>query len=410
MSALEPRAVRELASTLIHRGAELHDTPPDQRAEWLARACAMLRDPGTAHGRAVRAQVPASSGLSAPMVDWALESSLAPLTADALLELESVLPPHPRATRARPGQLCAVVLAGNVFTAALRAIMVPLLYGYPVLAKASSHDAAFADLLFEALRESDVQLCEAFRVLAFSSEDEELTQALFEQADVVSAYGSDNTLNRIRSSLSASVSFVGHGHGLSAAIVGAEALHSKDHASLLARGLALDVAAYDQRGCMSPHAIWVQRGGAITPRALAELLMEELETLGRELPRGDLAMADASAQLSWRGVSTLRGELFEGDGFAVSYEESAPLRVSPGQRNVQVIAVDYTKEACDKLAPLGVHLKCLALAGIPARTLELAPRLAPRVCPPGQMQTPPLQALHDGVPAWEGFVRWVDAQ
>jgi hypothetical protein len=201
---------------------------------------------------------------------------------------------------------------------------------------------------------------------------------------------------------------VAQGPGLGAAIVAKEALARGDHAAALARGLALDVAAYDQRGCMSPHAIWVERGGTVTPRAFAEQLASELETLQRELPRGPLLLSDASAQLSWRGVSTLRGELFEGDGYAVSYEESAPLRVSPGQRNVQVIAVDQVREACDRLATLGVHLKCLAIAGLDARRLTLAPRLAPRLCMPGSMQTPSLQALQDGVPAWEGFVRWLD--
>ena len=407
-SELDPRELREIASTLIHRGAHLRSTASEQRAQWLASACQILRDPETPLGALVRERVPASCGLSTQMVEWALESSLMPLTADALLELESVLPPHPRAMRAEPGQLCAVVLAGNVFTAALRALSIPLLYGLPVLAKASSHDHAFAELLQAALSEADPTLCQALRVVTFSGEDEDLAQALFEQADVVSAYGSDTTLNEIRARLGASVSFIPHGHGLGAALVGKDALLRNDHSAAVARGLALDVAAYDQRGCMSPHAIWVERGAAITPRAFAEQLASELETLQRELPRGPLPLSDASAQLSWRGVSTLRGELFEGDGYAVSYEESAPLRVSPGQRNVQVIAVDQLKEAYDRLAPLGVHLKCLALAGVDARKLMLAPRLAPRLCMPGSMQTPPLQALQDGVPAWEGFVRWLD--
>jgi acyl-CoA reductase-like NAD-dependent aldehyde dehydrogenase len=408
MSELDARSVREIASTLIQRGAHLRDTSSDQRAQWLATACATLRDPASALGRAARAQVPTASGLSQEMVDWALDTSLSPLTADALLELESVLPPHPLTLRAVPGQLCAVVLAGNVFTATLRAVILPLLYGLPVLAKASSHDHLFAELLHAALSEADPALCEAFRVITFSGDDEELSQALFEQADVVSAYGNDTTLQRIRASLGASVSFVPHGHGLGAAIVGADALLRKDHAAAIARGLALDVAAYDQRGCMSPHAIWVQRGSAITPRAFAESLAQELETLQRVLPRGPLPLNEASAQLSWRGVSTLRGELFEGDGYAVSYEESAPLRVSPGQRNVQVIAMDNLKEALERLAPLGVHLKCLAISAIDPRSLGLTPRLAPRLCTPGSMQTPPLYALQDGVPAWEGFVRWID--
>lgn len=410
MSQLSHATVRELASQVAQARAQLDAAGPAGRARWIARACALLRDPSSSVGRAVRERVVRSSGLSPAGLEWALETSLAPLSESALIRLEASVPaPRPGVVRARPGQLCAVVLAGNVFTATLRAVCWPLLFGWPVVAKASGEDA-FPALLEAALRESDASLGEAFRVLAFSSEDEPLVNALFEQADAVSVYGSDTTLNAIRANLGATVSFMGHGHGLGAAIVGAQALADETSAREAARALALDVAAYDQRGCMSPHAVWVERGAKVEARLFGLLLFRELDALHTHMPRGELPLQDASAQLSWRAVSSLRGELVEGDDFALSYEESTPLRVSPGYRNLQVITTEKIDEACERLASLGVHLKCLGLAGVDAHELarKLPARVAPRLCPLGTMQTPPIDALHDGVPAWEGLIRWVD--
>jgi hypothetical protein len=207
------------------------------------------------------------------------------------------------------------------------------------------------------------------------------------------------------------MSFVAHGHGLGAAFVAGPTLTSEAQARDAARKLALDVAAYDQRGCLSPHVAWVERGSEVAPERFAELLVAELETLRLRLPRGSLSRHSASAQLSWRGVSAIRGTLLEGDGYAVAFEEGGTLRVSPGYRNIQVVAIAGIHELTAKLAPLGVHMKCLGVAGIePSLLLPLLPaRVAPRLCQVGDMQRPPADALQDGLAPWDGLLRWVDA-
>ena len=404
-------ALRALATDVVQHGERLLSASGPRRARWLATAFAHLARPDTELGREARSLLAESSGLSEPMIDWALETAIAPLTYEALCALEaSPPPPRPHAARVRPGQLCVVVLAGNVVIGAARAVGWPLLFGWPVLAKASRSDDALARLLEAALAESDPELAPAYRVVTFDGEDEALSTALFEQADAVSVYGSDGTVNAVRAQLGATVSFVGHGHGLGAAFVARPALSSRDAARTAARALALDVAAYDQRGCLSPHVAWVEGGGEVSPEGFAELVHEELALLRTTLPRGPLPPALAGAQLGWRGVGAIRGRLFEGDGFAVSYEERGPLRVSPGHRNLQVLAISGLDALAGKLAPLGVHLKCLGVAGVaPSAVLARLPaRVAPRICPLGTMQRPPIDALHDGVAAWEGLLRWAD--
>jgi hypothetical protein len=305
-----------------------------------------------------------------------------------------------------------VVLAGNVFTAAIRAVTLPLLLGMPVLAKSAGQDSAFVAWLTRALNSADPALGSAFQYVDFSSQQEALTRALFEGADTVVAYGSDATLRAVRAELGADVSFIGHGHGLGAAWIDRGALQDRASAARVAEALALDVAAYDQRGCMSPLLAWVTTGQAVSPAAFSQLVFDALGALARSLPRGPLPLDVAGAQLSFRGIGALRGTLLEGDGYAVAYDGDGPLRVSPGYRNLLLLDLPDAEALPKQLSPLGVHLKCLGLAGVDdVRSVRqaLPARVAPRLCAVGRMQEPPLDALQDGLSAWEGLVRYTDS-
>jgi Acyl-CoA reductase (LuxC) len=381
------------------------------RARWLADAFALLADPESALGRRARTQLPATSGLSGAMVEWGLSHSLAGLDHAQLCALAASVPaPHGRALRVRPGRLCAVVLSGNVFTAVLRAALWPLLLGWPVLAKASSRDDTLPQLLAQALTESDPRLGSAFAAVTFAADQAAALAALLAHADAVSVFGSDATVAAVRAQLRADAAFQGHGHGLGAAFVGGAALQGEAVARAAAQAFADDVAAYDQRGCMSPHAVWVEAGAPVSPEGFGRLLHEALGALAARLPRGPLPFEAAAQELSYRGVAAVVGTLREGASHAVAVEEHGVLRVSPGHRNVQVLSTAGPAALCAALAPLGVHLKCLGVAGIAPEDLlaGLPPRLAPRICPLGHMQRPPPHALTDGVPAWEGLVRYAE--
>jgi hypothetical protein len=405
-------SLRTQSERAIAAGRALWRAGAERRAAWLGRAFAELSGPGGALFSTALELIPQSAGLSREMVHWALQSALEPLSSADLLALEHALPlPHPGAQRVQAGQLCAVVLAGNVFTAAARAVALPLLFGLPVLAKASSHDATFAQLLGHALLEADAELGQAFQLAVFGASAERELHALLERADVVSAYGGDETLRRLRATLPATATFVPHGHGLGAAFVDRGALEDEAAAASSASALAFDVAAYDQRGCLSPLVAWVREGAPIRPERFGELVFEALARLAKTLPRGPLPLEAAAAQLNFRGVTALRGKLLEGDGFAVCCEGAGPLRVSPGYRNLLLLSIEDGAALSERLAPLGVHLKSLGVAGVtdlPALLAALPARLAPRICGLGRMQTPPLHALADGLPAWEGLVRFAE--
>ena len=61
-------------------------------------------------------------------------------------------------SNAEPISSLSVVLAGNLFTATVRAVFVPLLLGIPVTVKASSRETLFPRMLRDALLHEDPEL------------------------------------------------------------------------------------------------------------------------------------------------------------------------------------------------------------------------------------------------------------
>ena len=402
---LAARALRDQLDRLEAAGGALRATPREEIADALARAWGAIADGELAPGRAARHALPESTGLSLPMIAWALSTTFERAGRDALLEAARRLTAPP-GTVAAPGRLAVLVLAGNVFTACVQPISLALLARTPLLVKASSKDDALPRLFHEALSDAHPVLGDACAVVTFPGGTEALEAPLLTRADVVSAYGGDATLASIRARLRAGTHFVAHGNGLGVGVVPALADGAASRAA--ADAFALDVAAYDQRGCMSPHAIFVERG-AVDGAAFASHLADALRRLATELPRGALPTDVGAAQLQWRGVAAVRGALIEGDGWAVSHEPADAFRVSPGWRNVVVHDAPTRDDFLRAVTPLGVHLKTIGVAGDPiAIANALPPPLAPRVCEAGEMQKPSLLSYADGRAPWEGLQRFIE--
>jgi hypothetical protein len=399
MTDVEYRALRERCARLTATGATLRSLPPERIAGAIAAACRSIAEPADRTTVDLLSKI---TGLGVEMVRWALSKNVGTLTADEAL---AAVPESRDGLYVVPSRLTVAVLAGNVFTASLAALALPLLARSPVVAKASSREDVFPRLFAAALREADPDVGASLEVITFRGGDERLEGALFSQADVVLVYGSDSTLADVRARLPATTTFVAHGHGLGAIFVPASIA---DVGSII-DPIAMDVAAYDQRGCLSPHVILCERGA--DARGLASALAERgFAKLARMLPRGSLSVEAGAAQLQWRAVGATRGEIFEGDGYAVTHEGTNAIRLSPGYRNVSIVDVESLDDLFARLLPFGVHLKALGVAGTAADRrrirAELPAPLAPRVCAVGEMQTPRFSSFADGQPPWCGLVRF----
>jgi hypothetical protein len=194
-----------------------------------------------------------------------------------------------------------------------------------------------------------------------------------------------------------------------------EQLSSSHGARDVADRIALDVAAYDQRGCLSPHAVFVEAGGAVDARAFARMLAyASLPLLSELLPLGELDTTQQAAGLQWQAVAAARGELFASPHHAVSFERDLPPRPSPGGRLVAVHSCGSLDALPDALRALGPHLKCLGVAGPRSERQRVADRLiaisSARVCRIGEMQTPPFDVYADGLPPLDGLLDFLDVR
>ncbi|MCG8556621.1 MAG: hypothetical protein MJD61_15215 [Proteobacteria bacterium] len=410
LAADDPVRARALLDRLRERSEWLRAQAPARAAAAIAAAARDLLDESSPHGIRLRRELQQTTGLSLPLIEWGLSSTLGGATARRLSTLAAVA--KTRSTLAVPARVVLLVLAGNVFSAAFRELALSLLLGCPVLAKASREDDVLPRLFCDALRQRDPEVGSACEVLTLPAGSEAMDRVLLQRAEVVAVFGSDETVAAVRCAIPATVRLVVHGHGFGAIYVPKAALCKPARVREVVRRVALDVAAYDQRGCLSPHAIAVQRGGSLDGSSFARLLASALARLERRLPRGRPPADVQATQMQWRGVGAARGTVFETPDFAVSYEGSEALRQSPGYRNVGVYACTNAEALGAWLAPAGAHLKCLGIAADRSQrervAAELPATLAPRVCGVGCMQSPPLSRLSDGEPAWRGLLRFIE--
>lgn len=295
--------------------------------------------------------------LSRPMVDHVFACTLDRYTPHAVDAL---------ASSRFAGDIVGVGLARSVATAPLRAIALPWLAGADAVhVRASRHQQG---------------LVRAF-VAAFDDPRITVTTDL-DGVDHAIVYGRDETVRAWASTLPLAVGFEGFGHGF-----GVTYLDAPTEAA--AGALALDVARYDQRGCLSPQCVFV-RGEA---RGFARALHEALGALEVTLPRGALDAGEGAAVMQWQGVQMAQcGWFRRGAAHAVGSREE-PVRVgSPGGRNVVVVGVPGLDAVGELLADECAHVSVLATD---RGEQSLWPWCRGRIVAVGAMQDPPLDGPED---------------
>jgi hypothetical protein len=247
-----------------------------------------------------------------------------------------------------------------------------------------------------------------------------LEEPLFAEADCVTATGSDESLAGIRLRLPLHKRFLEYGHRVSFGFIARDVLSGYGSKKLIARA-AEDVIAWNQLGCLSPHVIYVESGGALAAELFGEELALQLARREAEEPRGDIPMAEAATITSRRDLYRVRASaspetrLWCSEGstaWTVVYEADGRFQHSCLHRFVYVKGVSNLADALHQAESVRGQVSTVGLAApddqAQAMALELARWGVTRVCPLGQMQTPPLTWRHDGRPALGDLVTWTD--
>jgi len=317
-------------------------------------------------------------------------------------------------------QLLVHVAAGNIPNPALMSLTLGLLTRSAQFMKCASGAALWPRLFAHSIYEVDHKLGACLELAEWRGGNAELETALFAEADCLTATGSDDSLAAIRSRVPAHVRFLGYGRRVSFGFVTREVLRDETIAELVAR-VVDDVVAWDQQGCLSPHVIYVEERGAVESDKFAQLLAVELMNREGAEPRGRISVEESAAIASRRDIyetiAVHRGDVKlwqsqDSTAWTVVFEHETRFHFSPLNRFIFVKPVPNLAAVFPGVDELKGKVSTVAVAAPPERLKDLAPQLArwgvTRICPPGQMQNPPMTWRHDGRPALGDLVTWTD--
>ena len=431
--------VREGAARLCTaRVAALVEQGARARAALLGRAGARLLDRADPLRREAEERVPEEAGLSPAMAravidgmarDWTAERLLGLLTAelhdpDVLDRFVPASPGTPDGLRVRayPPELSFHIGAGTVPGVSTTTLVRALLVGSAAIVKPGRGDLVLTSLFWRALQREAPALAAMCAVVYWEGgAATELEDAALAEADLVVVYGGDETVRSVRERLPVTTRLVAYHHRSSAAVIGRGAL-TRSALAATADTAARAVAMFDQRGCVSPQAIFVEDGGESSPRDFAAALGAALERLGSSLPAAPPSPAESSAIHQLRRTAELRAAAGEpvavhgarAGSWTVVLEPAGRIEACPGLA-VRVYAVHDVRDAADHLRSVGPHLQTVGVAGVDgARLAELADALgeigAIRICPMGEVAFPPAWWHHDGQGPLRALLRWVDLE
>lgn len=382
-----------------------------------------------------------SGRFTAPMVERSLDEAFDPLTRGGLKRwVDSELGSSSALDRPTPGpdgvgrqahgpEWMFQVYAGNVPTVPVWPLVSALILKSALLAKTSSQEPLLAPLLARAIAEEDEDLGSCLAVVWWKGGSGDLDRAALADARAVLAFGGEAATASLARQARPDARLVLHGPKVSIGYIGRHAL-ARAALPKLAERAALDVALYDQRGCLSPHAYYVERGGATAPVDFAVALGRALDAASTSLPRrrpteseaASVQMARAQALFEAAAGAGVPGGAGAVTGapaliapartteWTVLTENGARFEPGPTHRVVRVHSIEGPEEFEGAIAPEARYVEAIALEEGGPRRAILAARFAalgiPRVAPLGGLQRPSPLATHGGVRRLLPFVTW----
>lgn len=317
--------------------------------------------------------------------------------------------------RAFGADLALLILAGNIIGVGIWDIAFCLVCKTPVLVKPSSDEPVLSVLFAQSLARFFPELASSVAVIPFPSEREDLLNEALSECDAVVVYGSDETVQSVKKRTAAKTKVIERGHRFSIAVVSEEFANEQ-----IAELLALDVARFDQRGCLSPQVCFVicqeDKG---TERNFGEEVARALERVSAELPP-NLSEGEKANVAQFRLTCEILGAtvLTPPDAswtVAIWGRESAGnewQKVSCPARVIHIVAIPSLDSVLETVRPFGKFLQAVAVAmdGNEAERFaeELGQIGVSRVCPIGQLQLPPIEWSQDGKHLIAELVRWCD--
>ncbi len=372
-----------------------------------------------------------ATGYSRAMIQRALEETFQRLRKEALLRLLrnelggrmkvldrfTLYDKKQKTIRARASghDVILHLLSGNIPGIGIPSIVYGLLTKSGNLVKVASEEPFLARLFARSVEKVDETLGKCISVAYWKGGEREIEDTAFASVSLVVATGSDETLSDIQKRIPYPVRFIPYGHKISFGIIGKVAL-TLNARTLLYERAALDVAVYDQQGCLSPHMFFVQEGGKKTPREFAIQLLEALGDMENTLPPRFLSLDEKLNIRSFlsRYEFHPNAEIFQspsGRSVVIFLPESR-LPLSCLNRVIFVVPFSGISQVLETISGYVGKISTVSVAVTRKQLKALMEPLhrlgVSRICPVGWMQLPSAVWHRDNRPVLSDFLLWTD--
>lgn len=319
---------------------------------------------------------------------------------------------------------------GPIPQPSLQAVVGALMASERVLFRPSRQDAVLIPLFAEAL--AAVQADSPHRAVGGAArigriadrllcgtwprENETASRAIVNAADSIVIFGDESSITAIDRARRPESELFAYGPRLSFAVLDLTGPVAPDTLSRAIDDFAEDVVAFDQRGCLSPQALYVLGSGTAAVEGVVEALALALDRRAEEggftpaLPpavAAEIQSLRAVYAMDPSGCRRLRaspGPQHRLPGWTLLLDAADPtLQPLAGYQTLRVCSLPGWDSVLQIVRPWRGKLQAIGLGPDSARlpeaiAAELMSLGISRLCPVGLMQSPPLDWTHDGNP------------
>lgn len=321
--------------------------------------------------------------------------------------------------KANPKGLVCHWMAGNVQILGVFALVQAILTKNVNLIKVAAKDGGVFSSLMKAFEEVEVvssdgsvlrgkDVAATVGVIYFPRTSNNLAEKMSAEADVRIAWGGKEAVETVAAYPSKIDSqTVIFGPKLSFAVIGKEALTSEHEVRKLARRLTVDISVFDQYGCASPHNVYIENGGEVSPERFCELLAETFPKTEAQIPKGIMEAEVVSAIHSIRGIYDFKGKVYGSPNLSwtVLLDPDIKLAKPVYSRVIFAHSVDSIMDSVSQIEPY------IQSIGIEA-SLEKATAFADKASALGVARFPKIGRMLNFEMPWDGLflidslVRW----
>ncbi|MCF0220123.1 MAG: acyl-CoA reductase [Muribaculaceae bacterium] len=317
--------------------------------------------------------------------------------------------------------LCCHWMAGNVQILGMFALVQCMLTKNVNLLKVAAKDGGVFSSLMEAFEGLEYTTADGYAikgddlantvaVVYFSRHARTLGELMSKEAKVRIAWGGKEAVETVAGYPSSiDCETVIFGPKLSYAVIAKEALSSEQEAKKLARRVSVDVSIFDQAGCASPHNLYVEKGGEVSPERFCEILAEVFPKTEVQIPKPTVSPEQISAIHSIRGVYDFKGKAWGSNNMSwtilLSDEAECELCKPVYSRALMVHEVENINQALEVIED---YIQTIGIEAPLERVVEFADKATAK----GVARLPKIGRMLNFEMPWDGvflidrLVRW----